>query len=98
MMGRIAEASPRFKARMAGVFYVLAALTSASGEFLVPGRLVVHGDAAATANNILAHQPLFRLGFAVLLIGVACSIGMTMGFFVSHTSGQPELGGHRTAR
>jgi Domain of unknown function (DUF4386) len=77
MMERIAEAAPRFKARMAGVFYVLAGLTSVYGEFFVPGRLVEHGDAAATANNILAHQPLFRLGFAALLIAVACSIAMT---------------------
>jgi hypothetical protein len=30
----------------------------------VPGKLIVHGDATATANNIAAHETLFRLGIA----------------------------------
>jgi hypothetical protein len=51
---------------MAGVFYVLTAVTSVFGQFYVLGKLVVQGDAAATATNILAHQPFFRLGFAAL--------------------------------
>jgi len=80
-MERIAEASPRFKARMAGVFYVLTAVTSVFGQFFVLGKLVVQGDAAATATNILAHQPFFRLGFAALLISVAFSIAMTALFY-----------------
>jgi hypothetical protein len=48
------EASPRFKARMAGVFYLLAGGTSAFGEFIVVGGQVVLGNAAATAHNTLA--------------------------------------------
>ena len=68
-MERIAEASPRSQARIAGVFYVL---TFLSGGFALFGdRLVVSGDAAATATNILAHEPLFLLGFACELIGAA---------------------------
>jgi hypothetical protein len=39
IMKRIAEASPRFKARMAGVFYLLTMLTGAVNEGLVRGRL-----------------------------------------------------------
>jgi Domain of unknown function (DUF4386) len=39
MMKRIAEASPRFKARIAGVLYLLSILTAAFNEFLVRGRL-----------------------------------------------------------
>jgi len=67
MMGRISEASPRFKARIAGVFYLLTFLTAVP-VLLIGGRLVVAGDAAATATNILSHQPLFQLGFAAYLI------------------------------
>jgi hypothetical protein len=66
----LSEASPRFKARMAGVFQLLEALTAGSGEVLVLGRLVVAGNAAATAANILGHERLFWLGFASSLIGV----------------------------
>jgi hypothetical protein len=81
MTERIAEASPRLKARMAGVFELLEGVTSAFGQVVVLGRLVVAGDAAATANNILAHEPLFRLGFASSLIGVACHIVWTLLFY-----------------
>jgi hypothetical protein len=78
---RITETSPRLKARMAGVFYALTAGTSVFGQFFVPSKLVVQDDAAATATNILAHQPFFRLGFAVLLLSVAFSIAMTALFY-----------------
>ena len=40
MMKRIAETSPRFKARIAGVLYLLTGLV-AFDEFSVLGRLVV---------------------------------------------------------
>ncbi len=72
---------PLFTARMAGVFYVLTAVTSVFGQFFVLGKLVVQGDAAATATNILTHQPFFRLGFAALLISIAFSIAMTALFY-----------------
>jgi hypothetical protein len=81
MMERVAEASPRFKARMAGVFEVLEGMTSAFGQVFVLGRLVVFSDAAATAANILGHQPLFWLGFVSSLIGVACHIAWTLLFY-----------------
>ncbi len=42
----ITEASPRFKARIAGVFYLLMMLTGGLGVF-ARGGLVVNGDAAA---------------------------------------------------
>ena len=74
MPERMAEASARFKARMAGVCQLLEALTATFGQVIVRDRLVVAGDAAATAANILGHEPLFWLGFASSLIGVAFHI------------------------
>jgi Domain of unknown function (DUF4386) len=62
MMERIAEASPRFQAWMAGVFAWIT--TTAAFAEIVRSRLVVYGDAAATAHNIMAHELLFRLAFA----------------------------------
>ncbi len=81
MMERVAEASPRFKARVAGVFEALEGLTSAFGQVVVLGRLVVFSDAAATAANILGHERLFWLGFASSLIGVAFHIAWTLLFY-----------------
>jgi hypothetical protein len=70
MTKRIAEASPRFKARMAGVSYLFGSLTSVFGQMVVLGMLVVPASATATAANILSHQSLFRLGFVASLMTV----------------------------
>jgi len=77
---RMTETSLRLKARAAGVFYVLIFLTGGLAAF-VGGRLVVSGDTAATANNILAHQPFFRLHFAAELIMTACTVVVTALFY-----------------
>jgi hypothetical protein len=80
MMERIAEASPRPRAGITGVVYLLYFLAAVFAEFFMRG-LVVSGDAAATANNILAHQPLFRLGLATGLIATACYVAVTALFY-----------------
>jgi len=78
MMERIRETSPRFKARMAGACQLLEALTATFGGVIVSGRLVVAGNAAATAAHILGHERLFWLGFASSLIGVGFHIAWAL--------------------
>lgn len=81
MTNRTLEASPRPSARITGVVYLLYFLTAVLGDFFLKG-LVVDGDAAATANNLLAHQSLYRLGLATGLIAAACYIAVTALFYV----------------
>lgn len=78
---RTAGASPRLKARAAGGLYVLAGSTSAFGEFIVLGRFVVHGNAAATATNILANESLYWLGFTAALLAVALHLAWAVLFY-----------------
>jgi hypothetical protein len=77
MMERIAEASPRSKARIAGVFYLLTILTRMFVETFVRNQLVVSDDASATATNILAHETLWRWGFAADIIAFASYVVLT---------------------
>ena len=75
------EASPRFKARMAGASQLLEAVTAAFGQVIVLNRLVVDGNAAATAANILGHERLFWLGFTSSLVGVGFHIAWAFLFY-----------------
>jgi hypothetical protein len=52
MMERIAEASPRFKARIAGVLYLLSFLTAAFTELFVRGKLNSAGGLIAVAGMV----------------------------------------------
>jgi hypothetical protein len=81
-MQAITERSPRFTARVTGVFYLLTILTGIFAQGFVSGRLVINGNAAATATNILAHRSLFELGFAVYLVEMACNVAITALFYV----------------
>src|SRR3989475_8266474 len=57
-------------ARIAGLLY-LTLLTAPLRLIYIPSKLFVRGDATATANNIAAHETLFRLGIvADLFCGV----------------------------
>ncbi len=66
-------------ARIAALFYVLMGLPAPFALIYIPRTLMVRGDAAATAKNILAHEMLFRVGIfgelfsavAFLLLGLA---------------------------
>ena len=48
-------------ARIAGAVYLSMIFTAPFTLLYVPGKLIVRGDAAATANNVLAHETMFRL-------------------------------------
>jgi len=64
------QSSPCPGARTIGVVYLLYFVVAMVGELFIRG-MVVSGDAAATANNILARQSLLRLGLATGLVGTA---------------------------
>jgi hypothetical protein len=57
--------------RLAGSLYVVTSIFGFFAMGYVPGKLILHGNAAATAANIAAHETLFRLGIAGELIGMA---------------------------
>ena len=53
--------NPNKTARIAGFLYLLQIPLGVFGILYVPNALVVHGDGAATAGNILANELMFRL-------------------------------------
>jgi hypothetical protein len=54
--------STRNPGRVAGFLYLLLVVAAPFRLSYIPSKLFVHGNAAATADNIAAHESLFRLG------------------------------------
>src|SRR6267143_5356441 len=73
--------STRNPGRFAGLLYVLFSIPGFFAMVYVPSKLIVHGNAAATANNIAASETLFRLGIAAELIGYAGFIFVALALY-----------------
>jgi len=67
--------------RFAGLLYVLVAIPGVLALIYVPSKLIVHGNATATASNIAAHETLFRLGIASNLISQAGFIFVALALY-----------------
>lgn len=66
------------RARLAGVAYLITVLTGLFAEVGVRGRLIDYGNAAATAQNILGSESLYRWGFAADIVGGAAYVVVTL--------------------
>ena len=82
MTSRAAGSSPRTYARVAGLLYLFIIVAAGFGELFVRGRLIQWGDAAATANNILSSEPLFRVGLAGEMLTCVCDVALAMLLYV----------------
>jgi hypothetical protein len=81
MKTRTAELSPLFRARLAGILYLIANLPAPFALVYLPARLIVRGDAAATANNIMASESLFRLGIVGLLFNSIANLLLVLALY-----------------
>jgi len=68
-------------ARIAGAVYLSMVVTGPFSLMYVPGKLIVKGNAPATASNVLAHQTLFSLGIAANLLGSVIFICLAIALY-----------------
>src|ERR671932_1152068 len=80
-MDPVADTSPRQLARIAGSLYLINILGGAFAIGFVPAMLVVSGDAVATAQNIQAHELLYRLGLAAHLVVTVTNVPLAVIFY-----------------
>ncbi len=76
------EFSPMKYARIGGVLYLVIIAAGIFGELFVRNKLVVSGDAVATASNIISSPLLWRMGIGVDLIMQLCDIPLMLIFYV----------------
>ncbi len=78
-------------ARVVGFCYLFAMALSVFGESYVRGKLIVAGNAADTARNIMAHELLFRLGIASELLTFASDITLITALYVILKAVNPHV-------
>jgi hypothetical protein len=69
------------QARIAGALYLSMILVAPFSMMYVPGKLIVRGDANATASNFLNHEMLFRFGIAGGLIADIIFISLAIALY-----------------
>jgi len=73
--------SSRNPGRVAGLWYLLLVLGGPIRLIYIPNKLFVHGNAAATASNIAAHEWLFRFGIVTDLFCAVILIFLALAFY-----------------
>src|SRR5215469_2903794 len=68
-------------ARIAGWLYFLFAAPGPFCLLYVPNKILVRGDAAETAANVLAHEMLLRTSVVIWLLGMALWIVMALALY-----------------
>jgi hypothetical protein len=73
--------SPQIYARICGWLYLIVIAAGIFG-LIVSSKIIVSGDAAATANHLQASETLWRLGFASNIFAGACYVAVTLMLYV----------------
>ncbi len=82
MTARTIETSPQLYARIGGALYLIIIVIGFWGEMFVRDKLIVTGDAAATAANIMSHESVWRFHIAAELFLLICAIALLLILFV----------------
>jgi hypothetical protein len=72
------ETSPEVYARIGGALYLMIIALGLFAEGFVNNKLIVSGDATATAHNIMASQSLWSIGAAANMIVPLCAVPLLL--------------------
>jgi hypothetical protein len=75
------ESSPLFIARLAGFLYLLVVPLGVFTFLYIPSSLIVSGDAATTASNIMASESLFRPGLVSDLLAALVMLFVVLALY-----------------
>src|SRR4051812_9583554 len=81
MTDRPVETSPQLYARLGGALYLGNIVFGIFGQAFVRDRLIVGGNAVATAANIRSMESLWRFGLAAEYLALICAIFLAMIYY-----------------
>ena len=76
------EIRPQVYARLGGLLYLLIIILGAAQELVIRNRIIVSGDATATAVNLRSMESLWRLGIATEMFLGICTIILSLIMYV----------------
>lgn len=75
------ETSPTTRGRILSALFLFVVVAGITAQVFISDRLVVGGDAARTAANILANTSLYRLGFTIFMVEMVAQIAVSAMFY-----------------
>jgi Domain of unknown function (DUF4386) len=82
MTDRSVETSPQLYARTGGLLYLIIIVVGLFDEAFVRDRIIVSGNATATAANIRSFESLWRFGIAGEYVLLICAVALTLIFYL----------------
>lgn len=76
------KTSPIVYARIGGILYLIIIVVGIFSELFVRDKLIVSGDALATANNIMASEMLWRIGAAGGIAMLVCAVVLALILYI----------------
>ena len=81
MTNPMAETSPSTRGRILAALYLFVIITGITAQVFISDSLVVRGDAAKTAANILANTSLYRLAFSIFMLEMIAQVAVSAMFY-----------------
>ena len=81
MSHALTESSPSTRGRIAAALWLFVIIGGITGQAVISDGLVVRGDAAQTAANIVANRSLYRLGFTIFMLEMVAQALASMMFY-----------------
>jgi Domain of unknown function (DUF4386) len=75
------DTSPRTLAMLSGGLLLATILGGVYAQAFLSDRLIITGDAGATARNFVAHPSVVRAAFAIFMVEMACQVGTTAAMY-----------------
>jgi hypothetical protein len=81
MTNPLAETSPSSRGRILAALYLLVIVGGIVGQAVIADQMIVRGDPAKTAANILGNMTLYRLAFSIFMVEMIAQFATTALFY-----------------